>query len=50
MSAIPRTIVSTTDSRRPKGGGGMIRRLFAAVGLVAVTAITAVLGSNPWGP
>jgi len=28
----------------------MIRRLFAAVGLVAVTAISAVLGSNPWGP
>jgi hypothetical protein len=50
MSAIPRTIGSTTDSRRPKGGGVMIRRLFAAVGVAAAAAFSAVVGSNPWGP
>jgi hypothetical protein len=50
MSAIPRTIDSTTDSRRPKGGGCMTHRLFAAVGVVLVAAFSAVVGSNPWGP
>ena len=49
MSALPRTIGSTTDSRRPKGGGCMTR-LFATVGVALVAAFSAVVGSNPWGP
>jgi len=28
----------------------MTRRLFTAVGVVLVAALSAVVGSNPWGP